>query len=113
MNTIIATIFYSELIDFTPISADFYLNTDRSQEQELYYEAYDTVAVMFASLTELSMDESHLSEKNILVTLNRIICEFDKLLFEPNFLRIEKIKVAGEWCENTESLQYLRLLLQA
>lgn len=50
---------------------------------------------MFASLTELSMDESDLSEKNILIILNQIICEFDKLLFESNFSRVEKIKVAG------------------
>ncbi|XP_012259687.2 adenylate cyclase type 2-like isoform X2 [Athalia rosae] len=75
--------------------AEFYLNTNRSEEQELYHEAYDTVAVMFASLTELSLDENDLSEKNVLVILNQIICEFDKLLFESSFLRVEKIKVAG------------------
>ncbi|XP_057341311.1 adenylate cyclase type 2-like isoform X2 [Microplitis mediator] len=71
--------------------ADFYLNMNRSEENELYHESHDLVAVMFASLTNLSIDES-----NILIDLNEIICEFDKLLFEPGFIcRIEKIKIAG------------------
>ncbi|XP_015124088.1 adenylyl cyclase X E isoform X2 [Diachasma alloeum] len=71
--------------------ADFYLNMNRTEEHELYHEAHDNVAVMFASLTDLSIDES-----NILIDLNEIICEFDKLLFEPCFVcRIEKIKIAG------------------
>lgn len=64
---------------------------NRSDENELYHESHDLVAVMFASLTNLSIDES-----NILIDLNEIICEFDKLLFEPRFIcRIEKIKIAG------------------
>lgn len=71
--------------------ADFYLNMNRTDESELYHKAHENVAVMFASLTELSIDES-----NILIDLNEIICEFDKLLFEPSFVcRIEKIKIAG------------------
>lgn len=65
---------------------------NRSEENEPYHEAHSNVAVMFASLTGLSIDES-----DILIDLNEIICEFDKLLFEPCFVcRIEKIKVAGE-----------------
>ncbi|XP_018372265.1 PREDICTED: adenylate cyclase type 4-like isoform X5 [Trachymyrmex cornetzi] len=71
--------------------AEFYLNMNRAEENEPYHEAHNNVAVMFASLTELSIVES-----NILSDLNEIICEFDKLLFEPSFMcRIEKIKVAG------------------
>ncbi|XP_018341490.1 PREDICTED: adenylate cyclase type 4-like isoform X3 [Trachymyrmex septentrionalis] len=71
--------------------AEFYLNMNRTEENEPYHEAHNNVAVMFASLTELSILES-----NILSDLNEIICEFDKLLFEPSFMcRIEKIKVAG------------------
>ena len=71
--------------------ADFYLNMNRTDENELYHKAHENVAVMFASLTDLSIDES-----NILIDLNEIICEFDKLLFEPSFVcRIEKIKIAG------------------
>ncbi|XP_051172100.1 adenylate cyclase type 2-like isoform X3 [Leptopilina boulardi] len=71
--------------------AEFYLNMNRTEENELYHEAHENVAVMFASLTDLSIDES-----NILVDLNEIICEFDKLLFESDFnCKIEKIKIAG------------------
>ncbi|XP_011152703.1 adenylate cyclase type 2 isoform X2 [Harpegnathos saltator] len=71
--------------------AEFYLNMNRTEENEPYHEAHSNVAVMFASLTDLSIDES-----NILIDLNEIICEFDKLLFEPYFVcRIEKIKIAG------------------
>ncbi|XP_076248557.1 adenylyl cyclase X D [Calliopsis andreniformis] len=71
--------------------AEFYLNMNRTEENEPYHEAHNNVAVMFASLTDLCIDES-----NILADLNEIICEFDKLLFEPQFVcRIEKIKIAG------------------
>lgn len=65
---------------------------NRTEENEPYHEAHNNVAVMFASLTDVSIDES-----NILVDLNEIICEFDKLLFESQFVcRIEKIKIAGK-----------------
>nr|XP_034176067.1 adenylate cyclase type 2 isoform X2 [Osmia lignaria] len=71
--------------------AEFYLNMNRTEENEPYHEAHNNVAVMFASLTDVSIDES-----NVLIDLNEIICEFDKLLFEPYFVcRIEKIKIAG------------------
>ncbi|XP_014603686.1 PREDICTED: adenylate cyclase type 2-like isoform X4 [Polistes canadensis] len=71
--------------------ADFYLNMDRTEGNEPYHRAHRNVAVMFASLTDLSIDES-----NILIDLNDIICKFDKLLFEPYYVgRIEKIKIAG------------------
>ncbi|XP_011501439.1 PREDICTED: adenylate cyclase type 2 [Ceratosolen solmsi marchali] len=71
--------------------ADFYLNMDRTEENALYHEAHSNVAVMFATLTDLLIDES-----NILLDFNEIICQFDKLLFDPNYLcRIEKIKIAG------------------
>lgn len=61
--------------------AEFYLNMNRTEENEPYHEAHNNVAVMFASLTDVSIDES-----NILADLNEIICEFDKLLFEPHFV---------------------------
>ncbi|XP_043498568.1 adenylate cyclase type 2-like isoform X2 [Polistes fuscatus] len=71
--------------------AEFYLNMDRTEGNEPYHRAHRNVAVMFASLTDLSIDES-----NILIDLNDIICKFDKLLFEPYYVgRIEKIKIAG------------------
>lgn len=76
---------------------------NRTEENEPYHEAHSNVAVMFASLTELSIDES-----NILIDLNEIICEFDKLLFEPCFVcRIEKIKIAGE---NYMNILYIKML---
>lgn len=72
-------------------TAEFYLNMDRTEENKLYHEAHEYVAVMFASVVGLSFDED-----NILTTLNEIICAFDKILFEPEFgCRIEKIKIAG------------------
>ncbi|KAK9300856.1 hypothetical protein QLX08_006566 [Tetragonisca angustula] len=71
--------------------AEFYLNMNRTEENEPYHEAHNNVAVMFASLTDVSIDGS-----NTLADLNEIICEFDKLLFEPYYVyRIEKIKIAG------------------
>ncbi|XP_054012879.1 adenylate cyclase type 2-like isoform X2 [Hylaeus anthracinus] len=71
--------------------AEFYLNMNRTEENEPYHEAHNNVAVMFASLMDLCIDES-----DILADLNEIICEFDKLLFESHFVcRIEKIKIAG------------------
>lgn len=71
--------------------AEFYLNMNRTEVNEPYHRAHRNVAVMFASLTDLSIDES-----NILIDLNDIICKFDKLLFEPYYIcRIEKIKIAG------------------
>ncbi|KAJ4431593.1 hypothetical protein ANN_20192 [Periplaneta americana] len=60
---------------------------------------YDTVAVIFASLTEYALwDDNGLDGANELSSiklLNQIICDFDKLLFDPSSLRVEKIKVAG------------------
>nr|XP_033340223.1 adenylyl cyclase X E-like isoform X1 [Megalopta genalis] len=71
--------------------AEFYLNMNRTEENEPYHEAHNNVAVMFASITDVSIDES-----NILADLNAIICEFDKLLFQSPFVcQIEKIKIAG------------------
>lgn len=81
---------------------------NRTEENEPYHEAHSNVAVMFASLTDLSIDES-----NILVDLNEIICEFDKLLFEPYFVcRIEKIKIAGEYLMTDARLSSLIMLFE-
>lgn len=70
----------------------------RQMKDELYYEEYDNVAVMFATITNyaLQTDATVDIEKNILSILNRIICEFDeKLLSKTGPLKIEKIKVSG------------------
>lgn len=67
-------------------------------KDELYYEEYDNVAIMFATIKnyDLQTDESDDMEKNILGILNRIICDFDeKLLSKTGPLKLEKIKVSG------------------
>ncbi|XP_063240231.1 adenylate cyclase type 2-like isoform X2 [Bacillus rossius redtenbacheri] len=78
--------------------AKLYLNTNRAYG-ELYHEEYETVAVMFATITDYALFSEHESERlsqlSSLKMLNQIICDFDKLLFEPSFLRVEKIKMAG------------------
>ncbi|XP_071445026.1 adenylate cyclase type 2 [Hetaerina americana] len=96
--------------------AEIYLNTNRATE--LYCEEYESISVMFASIvpedkedeecdTRLNdLDEyssqplgEQLSDKDdgygSLKLLNEFICGFDKLLLEPLFMRVEKIKVTG------------------
>lgn len=75
---------------------EIYMN--RQMKDELYYEEYDNVAIMFATIRnyDLQTDESDDMEKNILGILNRIICDFDeKLLSKSGPLKLEKIKVSG------------------
>jgi adenylate cyclase len=78
--------------------AEWFLDTNRDHD-ELYHEEYDTVAVMFASLTEYSLwDDDSVEGTNELKSIkifNQIICDFDKLLFDESFKQVEKIKVAG------------------
>ncbi|KPU77597.1 uncharacterized protein Dana_GF24856, isoform C [Drosophila ananassae] len=68
--------------------ADFYLSNQL--QNELYYEEYDNVAVMFASIKNFDTDKIGLS------VLNEIICDFDDVLNKyGQALRVEKIKVAN------------------
>jgi hypothetical protein len=64
------------------VLASWFLNTNRDHE-ELYHEEYDTVAVMFASLTEYALwDDDNVDGANELSSirlLNQIICDFDKV----------------------------------
>lgn len=64
------------------VSAGWFLNTSRDHD-ELYHEEYDTVAVMFASLTEYVLwDDNSVEGANELSSiklLNQIICDFDKV----------------------------------
>lgn len=81
---------------FFTLSAEIYMN--RQMKDELYYEEYDNVAIMFATITNYDMqnDVSVDSGKTILSILNRIICDFDeKLLSKTGPLKLEKIKVSG------------------
>nr|XP_027200496.1 adenylate cyclase type 8-like [Dermatophagoides pteronyssinus] len=74
--------------------------TNPEQANSLYYEPYDSCAVMFAAIpnffrfyTETKDNDDGLQ---YLYILNDIICEFDKLLILPQFKRrIEKIKTIG------------------
>lgn len=73
----------------------------RQIKDELYYEVYDNVAIMFATIVnyDFQNDNEALpidSEKNVLSILNRIICDFDEqLLCHRGSVKIEKIKLAG------------------
>ncbi|KAM8710536.1 hypothetical protein ACLKA7_017195 [Drosophila subpalustris] len=68
--------------------ADFYLSNQL--QNELYYEEYDNVAVMFASIKNFDTDKIGLR------VLNEIICDFDDVLNKySHSLRVEKIKVAN------------------
>uniref|UniRef100_A0A2A4JWP0 adenylate cyclase n=1 Tax=Heliothis virescens TaxID=7102 RepID=A0A2A4JWP0_HELVI len=75
-----------------------YLNLNRSLD-ELYYEKYDNVAVMFASLTDykLGMEgDADMSDKFLLSILDEIISDFDRLLLTgTSDYKVEKIKMAG------------------
>jgi len=56
-----------------------YLNTHRTAN-ELYHENYDSVAVMFATLTNYTLcddEDQTCSELRSLEILNQIICDFD------------------------------------
>lgn len=60
-----------------------YLNLNRSID-ELYYEKYDNVAVMFASLTDYKLGvetDNDMSDKFVLSILDEIISDFDRVLF--------------------------------
>ncbi|XP_055841976.1 adenylyl cyclase X E [Episyrphus balteatus] len=68
--------------------AELYMS--RKMKNEHYFEEYDNVAVMFATIRNYD------TEKVGLRVLNEIICDFDeKLLSYQGQLKIEKIKVAG------------------
>ncbi|CAB3240393.1 unnamed protein product [Arctia plantaginis] len=75
-----------------------YLNLNRSVD-ELYYEKYDNVAVMFASLTNYKLGvggDADMSDKFLLSILDEIISDFDRLLLTgASNYKVEKIKMAG------------------
>ncbi|GFS80151.1 adenylate cyclase type 2 [Nephila pilipes] len=89
------------LQNILPIHVAQYYLTQESMHfnLDLYHEEYSSVAVMFASIPNY-MDyysESLLNDegRKCLQVLHEIICEFDKLLYEPPFLKLEKIKTIG------------------
>lgn len=59
-----------------------YLNLNRSID-ELYYEKYDNVAVMFASLTDYKLGlegDADMSDKFVLSILDEVISDFDRVI---------------------------------
>ena len=75
------------------------LKYDGSTSSELYYETYESVAVIFASIPNYIdfYTESKINEDGLkcLLLLNEIICDFDKVLASKSFSRVEKIKTIG------------------
>nr|XP_036214802.1 adenylyl cyclase X E isoform X1 [Bactrocera oleae]XP_036214808.1 adenylyl cyclase X E isoform X1 [Bactrocera oleae]XP_036214815.1 adenylyl cyclase X E isoform X1 [Bactrocera oleae]XP_036214816.1 adenylyl cyclase X E isoform X1 [Bactrocera oleae]XP_036214822.1 adenylyl cyclase X E isoform X1 [Bactrocera oleae] len=68
--------------------ADIYMS--RQMTNELYYEEYDNVAVMFATIRNYDTEQVGIR------VLNEIICDFDEVLSTYTGTRkVEKIKVAG------------------
>lgn len=70
-----------------------YLNLNRSID-ELYYEKYDNVAVMFASLTDYKLGEesdADLNDKFMLSILDEVISDFDRV-------NIIKLKITVIFC---------------
>lgn len=76
--------------------AEIYMSSQL--KDELYYEEYENVAIMFATIVNYDFQSDSMieDEKGVLNILNRIICDFDEQLLGYNGpMRIEKIKVAG------------------
>ncbi|XP_001812566.2 adenylyl cyclase X E isoform X1 [Tribolium castaneum] len=72
--------------------AELYLNVNRHSSDEVYHEYYNEAAVMFASITNFSVEEMG---QSFLEKMSSVIMEFDMLLRQNNYGRpIEKIKVA-------------------
>ncbi|XP_069786705.1 adenylate cyclase type 8-like isoform X2 [Narcine bancroftii] len=78
--------------------AEHFLNRDPDDE-ELYFESHDSVGVLFASIPEFnafySQAESNQQGMECLTLLNEIIADFDELLSEERYEKIEKIKTIG------------------
>lgn len=76
--------------------ADYFLQNQNKDETELYSQSYNYVTVIFASIP--NFDEFYSEElindcgKECIRFLNEIINDFDEVLAEPRFERIEKIK---------------------
>ncbi|CAG2107281.1 unnamed protein product [Medioppia subpectinata] len=79
------------------VAERYLLNTpDPINNTELYYEAYNSIAVMFASIPNFFKFYRDDDGLKYLEILNNIICDFDRLLVVPAFShKIEKIKTVG------------------
>ncbi|XP_022256133.1 Ca(2+)/calmodulin-responsive adenylate cyclase-like isoform X2 [Limulus polyphemus] len=79
--------------------ATHFLDSQFKNNMDLYYQSYNKVAVMFATIPNFHEfdTESDSSDEGVecLRLLNEIIVDFDKLLNEERFRRIDKIKTVG------------------
>ena len=85
------------LLNILPLHvANVYLANSREVSGRLYSESHENVAVMFASVPGF-LDFFGGGDVGVecVKTLHEIIAAFDKLLFEAQFSRVEKIKVIG------------------
>lgn len=67
-------------------SVQVYLDLNRSID-ELYYEKFDNVAVMFASLTDYKLgveDDTDLGDKYMLRIMDEVISDFDRVSNDSN-----------------------------
>lgn len=76
--------------------ASYYLTDGRTDEQ-LYAKMHENCGVMFASIPNFRdfYSEDIENGKACIRILNEIICDFDSLLEDPDFLTVEKIKTMG------------------
>lgn len=68
-----------------PFSADIYIS--KQMKNELYYEEYDNVAVMFATIKNYDIDNVGLR------VLNEIICDFDEVVGTSGVLVISRLLI--------------------
>ncbi|XP_078261859.1 adenylate cyclase type 8-like [Rhinoraja longicauda] len=78
--------------------AQHFLNKDPNDE-EIYFESHSDVGVLFASIPEFnafySQAEGNKQGMECLQLLNEIIADFDELISDERFCKIEKIKTIG------------------
>ncbi|KAG7468341.1 hypothetical protein MATL_G00141880 [Megalops atlanticus] len=72
---------------------------ERKKNEDLYYQSYECVCVMFASIPDFKefYTECDINKEGLecLRLLNEIIADFDELLSKPKFSGVEKIKTIG------------------
>ncbi|XP_036400149.1 adenylate cyclase type 2-like [Megalops cyprinoides] len=72
---------------------------ENKKNEDLYYQSYECVCVMFASIPDFKefYTECDINKEGLecLRLLNEIIADFDELLSKPKFSGVEKIKTIG------------------
>uniref|UniRef100_H2YWF6 Adenylate cyclase type 6 n=1 Tax=Ciona savignyi TaxID=51511 RepID=H2YWF6_CIOSA len=79
--------------------AKYYLDKKEKNDDDLYCQSCECVAVMFATITNFSEFYMELDANNegveCLRLLNEIIADFDNIISEEQFYQLEKIKTMG------------------